>query len=274
MSKKNKDFEHDVIDEDLYEDIDEEEMAELVKEGRQQLLQKQQKPKKEKRKFPKWPVWIISIALIINLLAVLPQTISIPAIDFLKTSAKLSTDPTIKQYKKAVTVIETDDSKGTGFSISKDGLILTNEHVVEGEEIVTVAFPDEGLFSGHVIETYPQIDLAVVKVETDEQLPSLTLADATVFSEDESIYFIGNPLSFHGIANEGVIIDYIQLKGWDEPVLMLDAPVYRGNSGSPVINENGEVIGVVFATLHHDVEGRVGLFVPIDYYYEQTEKWE
>lgn len=271
MSKEEKDLNHDVIDDDLYEEIDEEQMAELIEEARQQSILKQQDQENRKRKLPKWPIWIISIALIINLIAVLPQTFSIPAIDFLMTSTRLSTDPIIKQYKKAVTVIETDDSRGTGFSISGDGIILTNDHVIEGEETVTVAFPDEGLFNGHVIETYPDIDLAVIKVDTEKQLPFLTLAESTTFSDNELIYFIGNPLGFHGIANEGTIIDYIQLKNWDVPVLMLDAPVYRGNSGSPVINQHGDVIGVVFATLHHETEGRVGLFVPIDNYYTQQE---
>lgn len=106
-------------------------------------------------------------------------------------------------------------------------------------------------------------------LETDEEnLPHLTLADQTSFEPDEAISFIGNPLRFQGIANEGTIIDYTKLSDWDEKVVMIEAPVYRGNSGSPVINKDGEVIGVIFATLQHDEYGRVGLFIPIDYYYD------
>ena len=56
------------------------------------------------------------------------------------------------------------------------------------------------------------------------------------------------------------------LSDWDVPVVMMKAPVYRGNSGSPVLNKDGKVIGVIFATLDHDEHGRVGLFVPIDEY--------
>src|SRR5699024_2798750 len=118
---------------------------------------------------------------------------------------------------------------------------------------------------------FPEIDLAIIHTDEGKDLPQLSLADTASFGEDEAIYFIGNPLSFQGIANEGTIIDYVQLKNWELPVLMLDAPVYRGNSGSPVINETGEVIGVIFATLHHETEGRVGLFVPINYYHELTQ---
>src|SRR5699024_1337163 len=106
----------------------------------------------------------IALALVFNVVALLPQTFSIPAVEFIKTSAKLSAQEDIKSYKEAVVVIETEDSKGTGFAMNEEGDILTNYHVVEGNNTVTVAFPEDGLFSGEVVETYPDIDLAVLKV--------------------------------------------------------------------------------------------------------------
>lgn len=259
----------DVIDEDLYEDIDDEEMYELVQAGRDKVLEKarQEKDQKPKRPFPKWAFWLIALAMVFNVVALLPQTFSIPAIDFLITSAKLSTQDDIKAYKEAVVVVETEDGKGTGFAISSKGKIITNHHVVEGEDTVTVAFPEDGLYNADVAEVYPSIDLAVLEIE-GKDLPHLTLADQTTFEPDEAISFIGNPLRFHGIANKGTIIDYTKLSSWDEEVIMIKAPVYQGNSGSPVINKEGKVIGVIFATLQHDEYGRVGLFIPIDYYYE------
>lgn len=259
----------DMIDKDLYEDIDDDEMYELVQEGRRKVLEKArlEKDKKPKRPFPKWTFWLISLALILNLIALLPQTISIPAIDFLMTSAKLSGQADVKEHKKAVVVVETEDGRGTGFAISADGTIITNHHVIEGEDSVTIAFPDEGLFTAKVTADYPAVDLAVLKVDA-ENLPHLKLAKETTFETDEAISFIGNPLRFQGIANKGTVIDYTNLSDWEEPVVMIDAPVYRGNSGSPIINDNGEVIGVIFATLNHETYGKVGLFVPIDYYYD------
>src|SRR5699024_439541 len=120
---------------------------------------------------------LIASAMMFNIIALLPQTFSIPAIDFLITSAKLSTQSDIKSYKKAVVVIETNDSKGTGYSISEDGTILTNEHVVGNSDTVTVAFPGNGLFNARVAAVYPDIDMAVLEtLEAEEQLPRLTLA--------------------------------------------------------------------------------------------------
>lgn len=267
----DKDTKNDqVIDQDLYEDLDDEEMLALIQESKADALEKEANQAYEKNPHHpavKWAAWFIAIVMLINVFAFLPETLSIPAIDFLKTSAQLSKDEQVKSYKEAVVVIETGDSKGTGFSISREGLILTNQHVIEGEDQVTVAFSEAGLFQADVIESYPEVDLAILEVR-GENLPYLELADQFELDANEKITFIGNPLSFNRIANQGDVLDYIALTDWDEPVVMLDAPVYRGNSGSPVINHQGEVIGIIFATTRTDEYGRVGLFYPIDYYYD------
>ncbi|MRH44930.1 trypsin-like serine protease [Aquibacillus halophilus] len=270
MSKSDE-YHKDIIDKDLYEEFEDEELLEILAEERKKSLENSEEEKdKPKRPFPKWAFWLIAIAMFINVIAVIPQTFSIPALDFLMTSAKLSTDPTIDEYQESVVVIEAGNSKGTGFSISSDGMILTNHHVIEDEKQIMAAFPEQGLFDAEVVASYPDIDLALLKVDGDN-LPHLTLADKTTFDTNEHIYFIGNPLRFQGIANEGEVIGYTQLDSWEQEVLMLKAPVYRGNSGSPVIDSDGEVIGVVFATLKHDENGKVGLAVPIDYYYEKID---
>ncbi len=269
---KGKD-DRDIIDDDLYEELDEEELYELVEQERRRYIEKSQheQHQKPKRPFPKWVAWLIAVVMLLNVVALLPKTFSIPAIDFLITSAQLSTQENIQSYKEAVVVVETDDGRGTGFSITADGTILTNHHVVEGQKTVTVAFPEEGLFSGDVVETYPDVDLAVLQVD-GENLSHLDLATDRSWQPDkQQIYFIGNPLRFSGIANKGTVLDYITLEDWEKPVVMMEAPVYRGNSGSPVINQNGDVIGVVFATLKHDSYGKVGLFIPINYYQDRMD---
>lgn len=265
---------NDIIDKDLYEEFDEEVLLELVEQARIDALRKEAERKareeEPKPRYPKWAFWLIAFALLFNIVALLPQTFSVPAVEFLVTSAKLSTKDEIKTYKEAVVVIETENTKGTGFAFNADGDIITNYHVIEGNDTVTVAFPKHGLFVGEVTETFPDVDLAIVTLtEQQEEMPYLHLAKNFTLTEGEHIYFIGNPLKFQGIANEGTIMDYVHVSSKELPVVMIDAPVYRGNSGSPVIDEGGKVIGVVFATLDHDTEGRVGLFIPIDYLHER-----
>jgi serine protease Do len=261
-----------------FEPISEEELIELVLEEQQKALEKEREErlagvqKQKKRSKPvRLFAWIMALMLAFSTFGVIFEIFSIPAIEFLKVSSRLSGQEDIQTYKQAVVEIKTNDGKGTGFAISEDGYIVTNDHVIEDALTLTVIFPDESLYKGEVIETYPEIDLAILKVDA-EDLPYLSLAQSYSPTHNEEIYFIGNPLYFTGIANEGKVIDYKQLSDWEEEVLMLDAPVYRGNSGSPVINADGKVIGIVFATIKDQTYGRVGLFVPIDLLQEQLNK--
>lgn len=274
---KKRDEWEDRIDKDLIEDIDEEEMIRLLEEGRREILEREARESETKkppvRPLTRWIILLIAFMMIIQIVGLLPQTFSIPAIDFLKTSATLSLQEDIKSYKQSVVVIETGSSKGTGFSITADGEILTNYHVVEGHDAVNVFFRDDGVYVGDVIETYPEIDLAVLQLQAVEtELPYLPLDENPEFIAGEHVYFIGNPLRFTWIANEGEVMDYTYVHSKELPVMMLDAPVYRGNSGSPVIDEAGNVIGVIFATLDHDTYGRTGLFIPMDYFFTAREK--
>ncbi|WP_345243291.1 serine protease [Pontibacillus salipaludis] len=271
---ENKDNAADIIDADLYEEIDDEEMKEILDEERAKQREKQEEEEeKPKRPFPKWAFWLIAIMMAINIVGILPRTFSLPAVDFLVKSAELMTNPDIDRYQKSVVVIESGQSKGTGFSISEDGYVITNEHVIDNEMPITVAFEDEGLYGGEVVQTFEDVDLALLKVEPNdgESLPYLPLAAETRFEEREHVFFIGNPLRFNGIANEGEVIGYRDLSDWERQVLMLEAPIYHGNSGSPVITEDGDVIAVVFATIKDDLHGKVGLAVPITYFHEKIQ---
>lgn len=252
------------------EPLTEEEFLELVlaeqekalEEERQRRLNGQPK-KRQQRPIIRFAVYIMAFALLFNTFAIIFQIYSIPAIEFIKVSTKLSQQEDIQQYKKAIVEVSSENSKGTGFAISADGYILTNEHVIDDALALTVVFPDNGLYKAHVIASNPEVDLAILKVETEEELPYLPLANIFQPSK-QHVYVIGNPLYFTGIANEGTVLEPLQLDDWQEPVMMLQAPIYKGNSGSPVLTEDGQVIGVVFATTKHEEHGRIGLFVPLE----------
>lgn len=268
MTLKEQDKEKNQMDDDLIEELDEEEMYDLVMQAKTEAhTRAREKPKETKRRFSKFVIILIAFAMTFYIISLFPRVISIPAIDFLQASNRLSQDEQVAAFKEAVVVIEANDSKGTGFAISEDGTILTNHHVIEDNQNVVVAFLEEGLFDGVVVEEYPQIDLAVIEVNGND-LPYLNLDENASAEQGDYIQFIGNPLFFNGIANEGTVIGPVQLSDWEKEVMMIQAPVYRGNSGSPVINEAGDVIGVIFATLNHEEQGRVGLYVPISYFTE------
>ena len=258
------------------EELDDDELQDLVLEAQREALEKataEKNVRRTYRPFPKWIFWIMTTTLALSTFAIVFQIYSIPALEFLKASSELSADPEISEYKEAVVVVATENTKGTGFSTTEQGKIITNYHVVQGNESMIVSFPDGERFTADVTKVFPDIDLAVLEVN-GTNLPHLTLAKETTFYDHEPITFIGNPLSFSGIANKGNTIDYIQLSDWDIPVVMIKAPVYRGNSGSPVINEDGKVIGIVFATLDEETHGKVGLFIPVDAYYEAISNEE
>ena len=253
------------------EQLTEEEFLELVLDEQQKALIKEREarlnpqPKKPKRQKPvvRIVVWLMALTLVFNTFAVIFNVYSIPAIEFLKVSAKLSGQDNIQTYKQSIVTINTNSGKGTGFAVSENGYIITNEHVIVDALTITVVFPDDSLYKAEVIEAYAEYDLALLKVDA-EKLPYLTLANTSEFRNNELIYFIGNPLAFSGIANEGKIIGYTNATDIQTEIIMMNAPVYRGNSGSPVINEKGQVIGVVFATGTRDNHGKVGLFIPIE----------
>jgi serine protease Do len=220
---------------------------------------------------------IIVVVLISQVLTIWPLLYNSAALEFLSKSRELSANEDIQQYKQAVVVVNAGSSKGTGFNISEEGYIITNHHVVDGESSIVVTFPAGEVQRAEVAISDAMMDIAILKVQTEGlNLPTLEIEEVPEWNVGDSIYFIGNPLVFNQIANEGTILGLTQLDGWDIPLMMIQAPIYKGNSGSPVINSEGKVIAVVFATTKTEYNGdkvKIGLAIPMEYIQEYLESF-
>ncbi len=213
---------------------------------------------------------LVVVMLSANAIAFLPQVFSLAAVRFLTISAQLSLNEQVQSYKESIVVVQVDGRKGTGFLISNQGAIITNQHVVEEARRVTVTFPNGGRYEAEVTAVHPEVDLAMLAIGATDR-PFLKLAADVAKLPDIPVYVIGNPLFFNGIANEGVTWDILEER--EIEMLAILAPIYKGNSGSPVIRRaDGQVIGVIYATTSIEVDRenkKVGIAIPV----EQIVSW-
>jgi len=137
--------------------------------------------------------------------------------------------------------------QGSGFITRASGLIFTNEHVVRGADQVAVTLPDGRNFKGKVLGTDPLTDVAVVKVVADK-LPAAALGNSDQLKPGEWAIAIGNPFGLNNTVTAGIISAVGRLNAISEgqrvPYIQTDAAVNPGNSGGPLINAAGQVIGI------------------------------
>ena len=179
------------------------------------------------------------------------QVFTGPALEFLQESWALADDPVVVETRGAVVQVYVNGAaggqrRGSGFNIDPGGLVVTNRHIVEGASLVRVSFPGRGTFIAKSWETSPHVDLAVLKIE-GEDLPKVSLAGEPP-PRGRELLVIGNPLQFARVANKGLLVGHTENPGRDFPYLVVEAAIYPGSSGSPLLNERGEVVGIIFAT--------------------------
>ncbi len=157
---------------------------------------------------------------------------------------------------------------GSGFIISKDGLILTNSHVVFGSQHIVVTLDNGTKAIGKLIGADPILDLAVLKIPPPpEGLPVISLGDSNAIQVGEQVMVIGNPLGLEQTLTLGIIsgVNRIlseSLLGERHPLIQTDAAISPGNSGGPLVNRYGEVIGITTSFLH-DAQN-IGFALPIN----------
>jgi serine protease Do len=137
-------------------------------------------------------------------------------------------------------------SLGSGFIISSDGLVVTNNHVIEGADEITVTLSDDTQHEATLVGRDPKTDLALLRIDANRVLPAVSWGDSTKARVGDWVVAIGNPFGLGGTVTAGIISARqrdIQQGPYDS-FLQTDASINRGNSGGPMFNMSGEVIGV------------------------------
>ncbi len=162
---------------------------------------------------------------------------------------------------------------GSGFIISEDGYILTNNHMVEDAKKVKIELADGRKFDAKIIGTDPESDIAVVKIEA-KNLPYLELADSDELEVGEWVLAIGNPLRLSHTVTAGIVSAKGRSVGLAnfESFIQTDAAINRGNSGGPLLNLDGRVVGINTAIVGATGNIGIGFAIPINmvkYVYKQ-----
>ena len=144
--------------------------------------------------------------------------------------------------------------EGSGFIFSSDGYIITNNHVVDGAIEVVVILPDKRRYDAEIIGTDELTDVAVIRIETDEALHTVSLGDSDRLVIGDWVLAIGNPLTFDFTVTAGIVsalgrtLDVGPMEGnvrsGIQNFIQTDAVINRGNSGGPLVDLNGRVVGI------------------------------
>jgi len=154
-------------------------------------------------------------------------------------------------------------SLGSGFVISSDGYIVTNNHVIEDVDSIKVAFKDGSEYEAEIVGRDPKTDIALIRIEADKPLFALPLGDSESVRPGEWVVAIGNPFGLEHTVTAGIVSAkhrFIGQGSYDD-FIQTDAAINPGNSGGPLINLAGEVIGINSAI--KPSANTIGFAVPI-----------
>ena len=155
---------------------------------------------------------------------------------------------------------------GTGFFISPNGLVVTNRHVVGGAKSVTIELLSGKRLRGRVTFTHRSLDLAHIQIEARGHYTAIPVGDSEIVRLGEEVIAIGYPLGRMLGDEPTVSVGIVSAKR--DNLLQTDAALNPGNSGGPLVNTDGEVVGVVVSRLEEDSQGRpiagIGFAIPIN----------
>jgi serine protease Do len=156
---------------------------------------------------------------------------------------------------------------GSGFIIRKDGLIITNNHVVENAQQISVTLSDKQEYKAKLVGRDPKTDLAIIKIDAKSDLPAAPLGNSATLRVGEWVMAVGNPFGLSNTVTAGIVSAKGRAIGagpYDD-YIQTDAPINPGNSGGPLFNAAGEVVGINTAIFSQS-GGNVGIgfAVPIN----------
>ena len=158
--------------------------------------------------------------------------------------------------RPSVVEILGESGTGTGFIVSEAGLVVTNRHVVEGDDRVLIRIATGEVYLGYVTRTHPDLDLAYIEIEADRDFIPLSIGNSDEIRVGSEVIAIGFPLGSELGRDPTVTTGVISAKRESPAFLQTDAPLNPGNSGGPLLDEFGRVIGVNTARISEE-NGRV-----------------
>ena len=153
---------------------------------------------------------------------------------------------------------------GSGFIIDEKGIVVTNNHVIQGAEDIVVRVNGDKEFKAKVLGADPGMDIAVLQIETDEKFIPVKFGDSDKARIGDWVIAIGNPFGFGGTVTSGIISARNRSIGLSryEDFIQTDASINQGNSGGPLFNMDGDVIGINTAILGPSGNIGIGFSIP------------
>ncbi|MGY0392078.1 trypsin-like peptidase domain-containing protein [Bizionia sp. KMM 8389] len=171
---------------------------------------------------------------------------SVHAVVHVKNTAVVSTPSTLEDFFYGRRSQQAQVGTGSGVIINKDGYIITNNHVISNANEISITTNDNKIYEAQLIGTDPKTDIALLKIDADEDLPFMTFGDSDTAKIGEWVLAVGNPFNLTSTVTAGIISAKSRdLSGQNyQSFIQTDAAVNPGNSGGALVDKNGDLIGI------------------------------